>query len=208
MTKLTDSLFMIIGLLIGVGFIVLSLLPVEKQTTVISINSNLEEIPVEVRTALQDASIEIEFPNWIWSGRQESLWIRTEMDPGAAMDWNYMLEAQLSLPQAEVQPQGAITMPLAGAGMKEINWMLRGSDHMDGLLWLHLIALQPGENQARIRLPVLARQIEIPVRNILPGLAMLPLRWLGAVLVVINSMWAVIRRLMKGSRVEVQPSEW
>jgi len=208
MTRLTDSLSMIVGLLIGVGFIFLSLLPVEKQTSVIPVNSNLEEIPIEVRTALQDASIEIEIPIWMWSGRQESLRISTEMDPGAEMDWNYLIEAQLSLPQAEVQPQGAITMPLAGAGMKEINWMLRGSDPMEGVLWLHLIALQPGENQARIRLPVLARQIEIPVRNILPGLAMLPMRWLGAGLVVINSMWAVVRRLMKGSRVEVQPSEW
>lgn len=188
-------------LLVVAGLILLGLswLPVQRNIQTVRLKTDLQDWPSELRADLSGRQIEVDIPAWIWKGSRQDLFVRTNIGTQEKSAWNLVIEAQLVLPRSENSPFGVLSLPLVGEGWKDLAFEVSGTDQLDGSLWLHIITVWP-ESQRSTRSAVLAREISIPVREVIPGFAVVPMRWMAVILLSIGGLLFSLDKLKSGEK--------
>lgn len=175
------------GMIAGAVLFGLSWLPVRTDVQRVVLNPGTLNLPTDLIALLEGREIRVDAPEWLWRGGQSEFRLRTNVGSQTEA-LNLILEANLVITGGSSFPTGELAMPVQGADWKELRWQI-SDDEMEsgavsGTMWVHVTFVRPAE-QTKTRTALLAKPLDIPVRSMIPGLALGPQRWIGVVLLVI-----------------------
>ncbi|KPL76138.1 hypothetical protein ADN00_12440 [Ornatilinea apprima] len=169
------------GMIAGAVLFGLSWLPVKTDVQRVVLNPRTLNLPTDLIALLEGRELIVDAPTWLWQGGQSEIRLRTNLGSQTEA-LNLILEANLAINGGNSLPIGELAMPIQGTDWKELRWQI-SDDEMEsgavsGTMWVHATFVRPAEQQ-KARTALLAKPLDIPVRSMIPGLALGPQRWIG-----------------------------
>lgn len=165
----------------GAALFGLSWLPVKTEVQRVILNPQTLNLPADLIALLDGRELVVETPEWLWRGGQSEICLQTNIG-AETQALNLILEANLVMTGARSLPGGVLATPVQGADWKDLSWQISDeemeSGAVSGTMWVHVTFVRPAEQQ-KTRTAVLAKPLDIPVRSMIPGLAVGPQRWIG-----------------------------